>query len=347
MAIYNVHAGHCPQDYGAYGAVGILQESVEDRIVKNAVIANLKALGHTVYDCTCDEPLSQNGCLAAIVSKCNSHKVDLDISIHLNSGRNDYNGDGLTGGVEVYGYNNDTKEIGSKICNAISEKLDIRNRGFKTNSGLYVLRSTNAPAILIECCFVDDKDDADHWDAAGCAAAIVNAITGENVSDKSNNTPDKSNDKPVASSRTKDLGHIDVYYRAKTDRWWDEVHDRTDWAGAGDNKAITGIAIKVSKGSVKYQVHLLNGGWLSEVDGYNINDYNNGYAGDGKTPIDAIKAVFYTPDGYKYQCLYMKVSPQGMSDFYPVQIDDQTVNGQDGYAGCFGKYIDKVQLWVK
>ena len=45
MATYNVHAGHCPQDQGAYGAVGILQESVEDRIVKNAIIAKLNHLG--------------------------------------------------------------------------------------------------------------------------------------------------------------------------------------------------------------------------------------------------------------------------------------------------------------
>ena len=31
MGTYNVHAGHCPQGKGASGAVGILQESVEDR----------------------------------------------------------------------------------------------------------------------------------------------------------------------------------------------------------------------------------------------------------------------------------------------------------------------------
>lgn len=158
MSTYNVHAGHCPQDEGAYGAVGILQESVEDRIVKNAVIAKLENLGHTVYDCTCDENTSQNGCLATIVSKCNSHNVDLDISIHLNSGRGDYEGDDSSGGTEVYGYDTGTEEIGSKICEAISEKLNIRNRGFKVNQGLYVLRNTNAPAILIECCFVDDRD---------------------------------------------------------------------------------------------------------------------------------------------------------------------------------------------
>ena len=55
MGTYNVHAGHCPQGKGASGAVGLLQESVEDRKVKNRVISALKNAGHTVYDCTCEE----------------------------------------------------------------------------------------------------------------------------------------------------------------------------------------------------------------------------------------------------------------------------------------------------
>ena len=42
MGTYNIHAGHCPQGQGASGAVGILQESVEDRKVKNRVISALK-----------------------------------------------------------------------------------------------------------------------------------------------------------------------------------------------------------------------------------------------------------------------------------------------------------------
>ena len=45
MGTYNVHAGHCPQGKGASGAVGILQESVEDRAVKNEVIRLLRAEG--------------------------------------------------------------------------------------------------------------------------------------------------------------------------------------------------------------------------------------------------------------------------------------------------------------
>lgn len=50
MGKYNIHAGHCPQGQGASGAVGILKESVEDRLVKDALISKLKAAGHTVYD---------------------------------------------------------------------------------------------------------------------------------------------------------------------------------------------------------------------------------------------------------------------------------------------------------
>ena len=105
----------------------------------------------------------------------------MDVSIHLNAGRNDTVGDGKAGGVEVWGYNNVTKEVGSRICAEIAAVLGITNRGFKTNQGYYVLKHTKAQAIIIECAFVDDKDDADHWNAEKCAQAIVKGITGSVV----------------------------------------------------------------------------------------------------------------------------------------------------------------------
>jgi len=177
MATFNLHAGHAPYNSGgAYGAVGILNESDEARIVKNELKKILEERGHTVYDCTCEKGLSQNKVLNSIVQKCNSHKVDLDISIHLNSGRNDYNGDGNTGGCEVYGYNDEFANAGKAISNAIATGLGIRDRGFKINTDLYVLRKTSNPAILIECCFVDDKDDAEHWNAQKCAVQIADAL---------------------------------------------------------------------------------------------------------------------------------------------------------------------------
>lgn len=181
MGTYNVHAGHCPQGHGASGAVSILQESVEDRIVKNEVIRLLRAEGHTVYDCTCDENTTKQGCLNKIVAKCNQHSVDLDISIHLNSGRNDYGGDGSTGGVEVWNYDTGTQEISNRICEAIATELGIHNRGTKYDKDLFVLANTKSKALLVECCFVDDKDDAKAWDVKRCAEAIAEGILNKKI----------------------------------------------------------------------------------------------------------------------------------------------------------------------
>ena len=178
MSTYNIHAGH---SLICRGANGVLDEVTEDRKVKNAVVEMLRTAGHTVYDCTDDSGRTAGENLSAIVAKCNAHTVDLDVSIHLNAGRKDTAGDGKTGGVEVWGYDNGTKEVGSRICAEIAAALGITNRGFKTNQGYYVLKHTKAPAIIIECVFVDDKDDADHWNAEKCAQAIVKGITGSMV----------------------------------------------------------------------------------------------------------------------------------------------------------------------
>ncbi len=175
MSTYNIHAGH---SLICRGANGVLDEVSEDRKVKNSVVEALRSLGHTVYDCTDDSGRTAGENLSAIVVKCNAHTVDLDVSIHLNAGRGDIEGDGRTGGVEVWGYDNGTKDVGTRICAEIAAALGITNRGFKTNQGYYILKHTKAQAIIIECAFVDDKDDADHWNAEKCAQAIVKGITG-------------------------------------------------------------------------------------------------------------------------------------------------------------------------
>ena len=176
--ILNIHAGHNPDGKVACGSVGILKESTEARKVKDLVISQLQRVGHTVYDCTVDNGSNQSDVLTKIVSECNSHAVDLDVSIHLNSGRNDYEGDGLIGGTEVWCYNEKTRSIAERICEQIAS-LGFRNRGVKYSTKLYVLRKTKAPAILIECAFVDDVDDAKLWNAEKIAAAIVQGIIGQ------------------------------------------------------------------------------------------------------------------------------------------------------------------------
>lgn len=184
--IFNIHAGHNADGYAASGAVGILKESVEDRKVKDEVIRLLKKEGHTVYDCTVDNAGSQSANLKQIVAKCNSHKVDLDVSIHFNC----YNG--KAHGVEVLGYNNATKSIADRVCNKISA-LGFNNRGYKLNQELYVLKNTKAPAILIECCFIDNQSDINHYDYKSMARAIVEGLLGKSINASANDVNTTSN----------------------------------------------------------------------------------------------------------------------------------------------------------
>lgn len=182
MAKYNIHAGHNPDGKKACGAVGLIKESTEARKVKNLVIKYLKAQGHTVYDCTVNDGTSASNVLTEIVSKCNAHKVDLDVSIHFNSGAGDKKGNDKTTGTEVliYSQTSKAKDEATRICKEIA-KLGFKNRGVKIRDGLYVLRKTNSPALLIECCFVDDKDDVELYNADKMAKAIVKGITGKDV----------------------------------------------------------------------------------------------------------------------------------------------------------------------
>lgn len=175
MATYNVHGGHSLK---CRGVSDLLDEVDEDRKVKNKLIELLRANGDTVYDCTDDYSTTQGANLSSIVSKCNAHNVDLDISIHLNSARNDRVGDGKCGGVEVYGYDDRIYGTAYKIAENIANTLGIGFHGspVKYRKDLYVLRKTKAKAILIECCFVDDKDDVNRWDSTKCAMAIASAL---------------------------------------------------------------------------------------------------------------------------------------------------------------------------
>lgn len=170
MGVYNVHGGH---NFIVPGAKGLLDETTEDRKVTARVISALRSAGHTVYDCTDDSGRTQGRNLANIVAKCNAHPVDLNISHHLNAS-------GGTG-VEVWCYDEKTKDIAVAICQNVSAALGIPNRGVKYSKSLYVLRKTSGRAILVECCFVDNQNDASHWDADKCGDAIASAIAGKAV----------------------------------------------------------------------------------------------------------------------------------------------------------------------
>lgn len=181
---FTVHAGHNPDGKTACGAIGLIKESTENRNVKNEVIRLLKEEGHTVYDCTVENGTSVSDIVNKQVSKMNSYSnIDLHISIHFNSGANDKTGNGKSTGVEVLVYNTSgTKyDTAKKICSKI-EVLGYENRGVKIRTNLGVLSKTKAQALLVECCFVDDKDDIDLYNYKRIAKAIVEGVLNKTIS---------------------------------------------------------------------------------------------------------------------------------------------------------------------
>ena len=135
---------------------------------------------------------------------------------------------------------------------------------------------------------------------------------------------------------------INVYYRVKTQKhgWLSEVKNLEDYAG-WENSPITGVAIKVDKGSVKYRVHIKGGQWLPYVTGYDINNSMNGWAGNNLA-IDLIEVYYNTPSNIRpYKKAKYKVNN------YDWQYDNEKGKGMDGYAGAKGVTATKFQIVIE
>ena len=130
-------------------------------------------------------------------------------------------------------------------------------------------------------------------------------------------------------------------YRVYADgKWYSEVKGLSNIAGR-KKQAISALAVKVSKGDIKYRVHLRDGDWLDWVDGYDINDSNNGYAGILGKVIDAVQVEFSGVGDYKAT---YRVRKQGKNKFMPYQHNTEHDTEQDGYAGVFDTKIDGLQI---
>ena len=148
------------------------------------------------------------------------------------------------------------------------------------------------------------------------------------------------NDNIFGKSETK-VKKPTLTYRVFADgKWYSEVKGLSNVAGR-KKQAISAIALKVSKGKTRYRVHLLNGDWLPWVNGYDISDSDNGYAGIKGKVIDAVQVEFEGVGNYKAT---YRVRKQGKSSFFDWQYNSEQDSSQDGYAGLFGNKIDGLQI---
>jgi N-acetylmuramoyl-L-alanine amidase len=275
MAKYNVHGGHNPAGKIACGATGLLDESKEDRLVAKALIGYLKDAGCTVYNCTVDDGTSQSNVLSKIVKKCNAHSVDMDFSVHFNSGRSDSKGDGKNGGFEVWAcsWSDKKKAVANRCCKAMKE-LGFTNRGLKTSSSLYYLNHTTAPALLFEICFVDDKDDYKLYKNVGykkIAKALAEAILNKTISDSSSSSTSSSTAKAFAEGEYNSTVQVTAECPVRT--------------GRGKTYEQIGTLAVGKKVKVLYILKNSAGNYWGSID------YTNGKDGIGYICLNNTKAV--------------------------------------------------------
>lgn len=191
------------------------------------------------------------------------------------------------------------------------------------------------------------KTWADSSSQIGAYSSLENAEkackTGYSVFDSKGNivyTPSTSTTTSVAQT-------INVYYRTYTDgRWLPEVtnYNNTDGNGyAGiENKTVRGIAIKVDEGQLKYRVHVKGGGWLGWISDYDIDNWKTGCAGNKTIDIDAIQIDFSGVSGYTARYRVSTISTKSYLDW----IEGYNTSNSMGYAGIFGRAIDKIQIEI-
>lgn len=170
---FGIDIGHnCPPDTGASGIPGTNKsEDVLAMAVGKLVIQKLYKVGHTVVECKPSEPcVTVRESLQQRVNKANTENVDIFISIHFNDSK-----ENTAYGAEVFAISQIGKQYARSVCLEICN-LGFFNRGVKDGSHLFVVRETKASAILIECCFCDNKQDMAIFNAELMAEAIAEGL---------------------------------------------------------------------------------------------------------------------------------------------------------------------------
>lgn len=166
-----ISAGHSLK---CRGAVGIIDEYEENVRVMNAVAYKLGERGIKVKIYADTTSKSQNENLNRIVDYHNAQTRDLDVSIHFNA---NVETDSPMGTECLY---LTQSSLAAAIADSIAE-CGLKNRGPKKRTDLFFLNNTEAPAILIEVCFVDSSADVEtyHENFDDICDAIADVLGGE------------------------------------------------------------------------------------------------------------------------------------------------------------------------
>ena len=173
------------------------------------------------------------------------------------------------------------------------------------------------------------------YERHGQIAAEVNKLLGIQTQTQTSTSKTESG---TSTSSTLASGSLDIYYQVfAKGKWLPYVKNLSDYAGLS-GKPIIGMRCKVTKGHIRYRVHLIGGGWLPWVT--DLEDF----AGSAKltSQIDCIQMELVGLSGYTVK---YRVKCVGSAAYLPYVTGWNDKNG-DGYAGIYGLAIDRLQAII-
>ena len=170
MAKIFISAGHGGSDSGA--VANNLTEKAVNLAVALAVREELARHGVNVK---LSRLKDENDTVNEEVKESNAYKPDYAVAIHCNAGGGD--------GAEVYHHHGGGKgkTLATNILNSVKD-IGQNSRGTKTRKNksgkdyYAFIRDTNAPAVIVECAFIDNKTDVKIIDTAAEQKAMGVAI---------------------------------------------------------------------------------------------------------------------------------------------------------------------------
>ncbi len=157
-----IDQGHNPQNpnAGAEGN-GLREQDIVYRVGQD-LAALLRQNGN--FEVRLSRPTSEtqigssnSESLRLRVNQANAWGADYFISIHTNASSLP-----SATGSEAFAYsaNSPAFALGEDILYWLNQTTGLQNRGMKVRSGLYVLRKTQMPAVLVELGFITNTSDA-------------------------------------------------------------------------------------------------------------------------------------------------------------------------------------------
>ncbi len=327
-----ISAGHGGSDSGAVGN-GFLEKDLNlsialhcrDVLIGNGV--NVKMSRTTDEDDGINEEARES----------NAFAPDLTVSIHNNAG----GGDGVEAWYSVVG--GTSKVLAENILSEVT-KIGQNSRGAKCRAGTGgsdyygFIRQTNAPAVIVECAFIDNSEDIKIIDTEAERKTMGEAIAKGIL----NTLGVQPQPEPQPAPQPTPEGFIYAAHPNGIVSWYPPVNGYSE---ADKENGYAGMfghsldAVAVNLEGVEYRAHTVGGGWLPAVNGFNYSDVDNGYAGIGGKNID----------GFMIRCngksVKYKVHLLG-GGWLPEVSGYNVADSVNGYAGILGKPIDAIMIKV-